>query len=222
MILFIRFIYWRLIDFYRNIRDKPQPHLFGIKCICGMYGQGKTMAMSYIATKFKKKYGDDIYISSNYGLAIQDFPFNDISLLSKEFDKPVVFLFDEVQNTFPSNERNFPRSVLKSLTFNRKGNGKLIYWSSQDHELVHKAFRRLTIEYGQVRTIRKRFTRIRWYLPADYQSLFEQNNYDKKMKIHPIKKDKFIQTDYIRNLYNSYSFDNGEILQDEKGLMKMK
>lgn len=218
--IFFEFLKWKSIDIYRYIKDKPSPHLFGVRCITGMYGQGKTMAMTWIALNYKKKYGDNILISTNYGLGIQDFPFTDISQLTVQYDKPIIFFFDEVQNEFPSSDRNFPKPVRQALTLNRKGNGKMIYWSSQDHELVHKNFRRLTIEFGLVRTLSKRYTRVRWYFPPDYQKLFEENNYDKKMKIKPFKTDKFIQTDYIRSLYNSYSWDNGESLEDNNSILK--
>lgn len=217
----LNFTKWKLIDLYRFFKYKPKPHLFGIRCITGMYGQGKTMAMSYIALQYRNKYKDNIYICSNYGLGIQDFAFSDIKQLTESYDKPILFFFDEVQNEFPATEKVFPKPVRQALTLNRKGNGKMIYWASQDHELVHKTFRRLTIEFGQVRTLFKRYTRIRWYLPYDYQLLFEENDIDKKRKIRPIKKESFIQTDYIRGLYNSYGWDNGESLKDSTGLLKI-
>lgn len=209
---FLDFIKWKLIDVYRFFKYPKKVHLYGIRCITGMYGHGKTVTMSYLAYKLRKKYGDKIYICSNYGLLIQDFAFTSTDQLIQQYDKPIVFFWDEVQNDFPSSDKNFPSEVRKALTLNRKGNGKMFYWASQDHELVHKTIRRLTIQYGQVRTLLGRRTRIKWYTKLDYENLVTQTDVKKCMKIHPIKKEKFIQTDFIRSLYDSFAWDNGEKL----------
>lgn len=211
--MLLDFIKWKIIDVRRNKKYGVKPHLFGVRCVTGMYGCGKTVTMTKIALDFRRKYGDKIYICSNFGLSIQDFPFNSINQTVKQYDKPIIFLWDEVQNDFPAQEKVFPKEVRQALTLNRKGNGKMFYWASQDHELVHKTIRRLTIEYGQVKTIMGRFTKIRWYKDYDYRALFEEVDINKKIKIHPFKTDKFIQSDYIRSLYNSFGWDNGEKLQ---------
>lgn len=212
-ILFLDFLKWKSIDLYRAVKHGLIPHLYGVRCVTGMYGCGKTMAMTKIALDFRNKYKDKIYICTNFGLAIQDFPFESIFQTVKQYDKPIIFFWDEVQNDFPASDKNFPKEVRQALTLNRKGNGKMFYWASQDHELVHKTIRRLTIHYGLVKTIGGRYTRLRWYFKEDYQRLFEENDFGKKMKIHPFKTLKFIQDDYLRSLYNSYGWDNGEKLE---------
>ena len=63
------------------------------------------------------------------------------------------------------------------------------------------------------KTIFGRYTKVRWYRDYDYKALYEEVDSNKKMKIHPFKKIKFIQSDYIRSLYNSYGWDNGEKLK---------
>jgi len=210
--LLLDLIKWVIIDIRRNIKFGKKLHLYGIRCIAGMYGQGKTTVLSHLGVEFRQKYKDKIYISSNYGFALQDFPYTDIRQISKVYDKPIIFLWDEVQNDFPATDRVFPPEVRKALTLNRKGNGKMFYWCSQDAELVHKTIRRLTIRTGLVRTLFGRYTRVKWYLQEDFLQLTEEIDPDKKRKIHPIGKDKFIQTDYLRSLFNSYGIDNGEKL----------
>lgn len=209
----LEFFKWKIIDIRRRVKFGKAPHLYGIRCVTGMYGCGKTVSMTKIALDYRKKYGDKVFICTNFGLSIQDFPFNSLDQLILQYDKPIIFMWDEVQNDFPANEKNFPKEVRQALTLNRKGNGKMFYWASQDHELVHKTIRRLTIEYGHVKTIFGRITRIKWYHDYDYKILFENDDINKKMKIHPFKRDKFIQTDYIRSLYNSFGWDNGEKLK---------
>lgn len=208
--IFLEFIKWIIIDIRRALKYKKPPHLYGIRCITGMYGCGKTMAMSKIALDLRRKYGDSIYICSNYGLLIQDFAFESIDQLGIQYDKPIVYFWDEVQNDFPADDRTFPKPVRQALTLNRKGNGKMFYWASQDHELVHKTIRRLTIEYGVVKTIMGRYTRLKWYRKEDYEYFYQQVDWKKRLKIHPFKKLKFVQTDYIRSLYDSFAWDNGE------------
>lgn len=204
------FIKWKIYDIYYFSKYGKPVHLFGIRCVCGMYGQGKTVALTNLAINYRNKYQEKIYIASNFGLGIQDFPITDIKVIIKHYDKPVVFLWDEVQNDFPATEKVFPKEIREALTLNRKGNGKMIYWCSQDHELVHKTIRRLTIEYGKVRTLFSRYTKIRWYLKEDYEMLTDELNIDKKRKVRPIRVESFVQSNYIRSLYDSYGIDNGE------------
>lgn len=210
--LFIEFLKWKVIDIYRFFKYPRVIHLYGIRCIGGMYGMGKTMAMTKVAIDLRNKYKDNVYICSNYGLGIQDFPFTDVSQTCKIYDKPIVFFWDEVQNDFPAQDKVFPKDLRKALTLNRKGNGKMFYWASQDHELVHKTIRRLTIEFGDVRTFFKRYTIVKWYTKDDYQRLFNSIDINNKIKIRPLSKLKFIQDDFIREQYDSFAWDNGEKL----------
>lgn len=214
-IILLDFIKWKLIDIYRKYRYGEDLRLYGIRCVVGMYGMGKTMSMTMLANDYRKKYGDKIYICSNYNLKIQDFAFADINQVAITYDRPVIFFWDEVQNDFPSDDRTFPRAIRKAFSLTRKGHGKMFYWASQDHELVHKTIRRLTIEYGMAKTIFKRLTRIRWYRKLDYEALYEQTDINKRMKIHSFKKQTFVQTDYLRNLYESFTEDNGEHLKKD-------
>lgn len=211
----IDFFKWKLVDIYRFFKYKPEPHLFGIYCITGMYGCGKTVTMSKIALDFRNKYKDKIYITTNFGFALQDFPFESISQLSQQFDKPIIYFWDEVQNEFPATDKVFSKEVRQALTLNRKGHGKRIYWASQDHELVHKTIRRLTIQYGMVKTFFGRFTRCKWFDDIDYQRYFMETDFNKRLKIHPRNRFSFIQSDYLRSLYNSFSWDNGEKLNSK-------
>lgn len=212
-IILLDLIKWKLIDLYRFKKYGKKLHMYGVRCLTGMYGCGKTMAMTKIAFDLRRKHGNDIYICTNFGLAIQDFEFNDVKQTGVQYDKPIVFMWDEVQNEFPATDKVFPKEIRQALSLNRKGNGKMFYWASQDHELVHKTIRRLTIEYGVCKSIFGRYTKVRWYRDYDYRALYEEVDINKKMKIHPFKKMKFIQSDYIRSLYDSYGWDNGEKLK---------
>ena len=64
----VQFIYWKFVDFFRFIKNPKRPlHLYGIWLYCGLYGCGKTMALSHYLATMRKRYGDRVYISTNYG-----------------------------------------------------------------------------------------------------------------------------------------------------------
>ena len=214
LLKFFNLLKWKLVDFYRFFHHKLDLHLYGVYCITGLYGCGKTVSMTYLANEYRNKYKDKILICTNFGFKNQDFPFISLRQLNYQYDRPIIYFFDEVQNIFPSSNRDFNPLVLEALTLNRKGHGKRVYWASQDHELVHKSFRRLTLKFGLVKTIFGRFTSLRWFNAIDYQRYFEQINYKKRLQLRASKRISFVQTDYLRSLYNSYGWDNGERVGD--------
>lgn len=202
----LSFLKWKLIDIYRFITVKDKPiHLYGIYGFFGLPGYGKTMAMSYELLELRKKYGDDIYIFTNYGFSQEDRPFLDWHMLLEEYDKPCVFAWDEVQNEFNSRAyANFPVELLTLLTQNRKGHGKRIYYTAQRYNRVDKVFRELSFLVGECRTIFGRYTRVRFYDTEDYEMLLSTPDVNKRIKIKPRRRISFIQTDFIRDCYNSY------------------
>lgn len=201
----IRLIYWKFKDIVKAIREPKAPHLYGIYGFFGLPGYGKTMAMSKRLLDLRRRYGDQIYIYTNYGFSYQDKPFDDWHMLLVTYDKPCIFAWDEVQNEFNSRDfKNFPTELLTLLTQNRKGHGKMILYTAQRWGRVDKVFRELTIWAYECKTIMGRLTSIKGYDWEDYEMLLNNTDVNKKMKIHPRDKQKFIQTDFIRECYNSY------------------
>lgn len=209
MVLF-ELLKWKSIDIYRElvrIRNKQEkkPHLYGIYGFFGLPGKGKTMAMVYMLTKYRKKYGDRIYIMTNFHYKEQDFEFRSWKDLLPEYDKPLVCAWDEVQNEFNSRDfRNFPVELLTLLTQNRKGNGKQILYTAQRWNRVDKVFRELTHYAIECNTIAGRLTRLRWYHWEDYEQWHATNNVDVRMRIKPVRKESFVQSDELREMYDSY------------------
>lgn len=60
-----RVLPWWCRDIYRYFKYPRKIHLYGIWLYCGLYGQGKTMALTEYLTRMRKKYGDKIYICTN-------------------------------------------------------------------------------------------------------------------------------------------------------------
>ena len=208
--LIFNLIKWKLIDLYREIKriwnkEDKKIHLYGIYGFFGLPGKGKTMGMVYQLNQYRKKYRDKIYIMTNFHYKDQDFEFTHWKDLLKEYDKPLVVSWDEVQNEFNSRDfKNFPVELLTLLTQNRKGNGKQILYTAQRWNRVDKVFRELTHFAIECNTIFKRWTRLRYYHWEDYESLQQTPHVELRRRIKPIKIIGFVQTDDMRNSYDSY------------------
>lgn len=180
-------------------------HMYGIYGFLGLPGKGKTMAMTYVLNEYRKKYGNDVLICTNYYFDKQDFIFNDWHQLLKQYDKPLIVAWDEVQNEFNSrNFKNFPTQLLTLLTQNRKGHGVQILYTAQRFDRVDKVFRELTNYFFDCKTLFKRFTVCKGYDDENYVMLKHEVDINRKMKIHPSFKIKFIQTDELREMYDSF------------------
>ena len=192
---------------YRMIKDNKDKgvHLFGIYGFFGLPGKGKTMGMCKELQRLRDKYGDKIYIMTNFCYNDEDFQFTSWKDLLKEYDKPLVCAWDEVQNEFNSRDfKSFPIALLTLLTQVRKKNGIQILYTAQRWHFVDKNFRSLSFGCYECSTIAGTLTVTRLYDPVDYDNLCSQSDYDKRRKIHPIKTDSFLQTDALRNSYDSY------------------
>lgn len=192
---------------FKSIKDKKNSdiHLFGIYGFFGLPGKGKTMAMCKELKRLRECYGDKIYIMSNFCYEDEDFAFIGWRDLLKEYDKPLVVAWDEVQNEFNSRDfKSFPISLLTLLTQVRKKNGIQILYTAQRWHFVDKNFRSLSFGCYECNTILGCFTITRLYDPIDYDNLCSNSDYDKRRRIHPIKTDSFIQSDELRHCYDSY------------------
>lgn len=180
-------------------------HLYGIYGYFGLPGRGKTMAMSRKLSQLRKQYGDKIYIMTNYCYNDQDFEFTSWKDLLKEYDKPLVVAWDEVQNEFNSRDfKNFPISLLTLLTQVRKKNGVQILYTAQRWHFVDKNFRSLSFGCYECGTILGNLSYTRLYDPVDYDALCSTSEYEKRRRIRPTMTESFIQTKALRNCYNSY------------------
>jgi hypothetical protein len=207
--LILELLFWKLVDLFRlfKIGKKRKVHLYGIWCFVGLYGGGKTMSLVEYLERKRKRFGSRIYIATNFFYKNQDFPIDSWQDLLKEYDKPVIFGYDELQNEFNSREyEKFPVNLMHMLTQNRKGHGKQIVYTAQDFETVDKNFRRLTTKVVRCKTWFGRLTITKAYDIEDFLQLSQTLSVDRKMRIRPKAKESstYVQTDYLRNLYDSY------------------
>lgn len=184
---------------------KGKVHLYGIKGYFGLPGTGKTMAMCKELKYLRSKYGDKIYIMTNFNYSDEDMPFTGWQDLTVPYDKPLVVAWDEIQNEFNSRDfRNFPIALLTQLTQVRKGNGIRLYYTSQRYGFVDKNFRQLSSTVCDCKTLLGRFTVVKEYDSLDYEELTSTVEVDKKRKIRPKSVISFVQTLALRNSYDSY------------------
>ena len=192
---------------FKRFKDKKEfgVHLYGIYGFFGLPGRGKTMAMSRYLREMRKKYGDSIYIMTNYYYDDQDFAFETWQDLLKPYDRPLICAWDEIQNYASSRDwKSFPPSLLTLLTQVRKNNGIQILYTAQRWHFVDKIFRSLTFGCYECNTLFGSLTYAKYYDALDYENLCSKTDSDKRFKIKPIHVDSFIQTDDLRNCYNSY------------------
>lgn len=192
-------------DLYRKLKNPRKVHLYGIWLYCGLYGQGKTMALTEYLSRMRDKYDDKIYISTNYGFKGEDFPLNTWRDLLTTYDKPIIFGYDEIQNEFNSRDyKNFPYELVKLLTQNRKGNGKQIVGTAQRYCRVDKVIRELCTHVIECKKAWfGRVTKTKRYDVEDYEQFINEVDVMKKRKI-PCRRYKFIQSDELRNAYDSF------------------
>lgn len=192
---------------YRKLKDNKecQLRLYGIYGYFGLPGKGKTMAMCNELKKLREAYGDQIYIMTNFCYKDEDYQFTSWKDLLKEYDKPLVCAWDEVQNEFNSRDfKTFPIALLTVLTQVRKKNGIQILYTAQRWHFVDKNFRSLSFGCYECNTILGCFTITKLYDPVDYDCLCSNSDYEKRRRIKSIKTDSFIQTDALRFAYDSY------------------
>lgn len=192
---------------FRKVKDvkETQFRLYGIYGFFGLPGKGKTMAMCKYLQDMRKRYGQDIYIMTNFFYQDQDFEFTSWKDLLKEYDKPLIVAWDEIQNEFNSRDfKNFPISLLTLLTQVRKKNGIQLLYTAQRWHFVDKNFRTLSFGCYECSTILGCYTVAKLYDPVDYDNLCSQSDYDKRMRIKPHSYFSFVQTDKLRACYDSY------------------
>ena len=205
IISLLRIIGWLCIDLVRKIRSRGKTHLYGIWCFVGLPGAGKTMSLVQYLDTQRRKYGGNIIIITNFYYAGQDEPLSGWEMLMQEYDKPVIFAWDELQNEFNSREyRKFPTRLVHELTQNRKGNGKQVVYTTQTFTAVDNNFRNLTNRVVDCRTYLGRLTSCRYYKREFYEARIESKAIDRKARVKPSNVVRFIQTDFIRSRYDSF------------------
>jgi hypothetical protein len=201
-----RLIGWRTIDIFRAIKNRGKKiHLYGIWCFVGLPGAGKTMSLVRYLDQQRRKYGNKVIIFTNFRYAGEDGAITGWQMLKQEYDRPVIFAWDELQNEFNSRKyRDFPIPLIHELTQNRKGNGKQIVFTTQEYTAVDKTFRNLTTQVVDCRTYLGRMTSCRYFDTKFFEAMQAAAAIERKIKIRPKRVERYIQTDDLRKRYDSF------------------
>lgn len=197
------FLKLKFIDLINLLKSKNKPfNLYGLTIFCGMQGYGKTISMveqlEYIRLNFP-----GVKICTNFGYINEDFPLTDWQqILTCRNEDGIVFAIDEIQNEFDVYDvRNFSQRILRTITQQRKQKIK-IYGTAQHFNRVSKPLREQTFEVVDCITLGGRWTFQKCFDAQEYNCTIE--NPDKRLKLRKKWRKNFVQTDEIRNLYDSY------------------
>jgi hypothetical protein len=199
----IDFLRWKIIDFIRLFRDGRGFDQYGLTIYCGRQGAGKTMAMVEYLERMKKEYPDCVIVT-NFGYKGQTRAMDSWRDLVeiRNGTKGVIFAIDEIQNEYDSTKwKDFPEQLLSQITMQRKQRIKIVA-TSQVFTRVVKQLREQCFEVVECRTLFGRWTFTRCYDAVEYN--FVIDNPEKKSKLFKLWRHSFIQSDYLRERYDSY------------------
>lgn len=202
----LAFLYWKIKDivsfFNKNIpKEFPE---YGLTMFCGRQGSGKTVSMTEYLERMRSAY-PDVLIYTNYNYQNETEPMNGWrDLLEKRNGiKGVIFAIDEIQNEYDSmSYKDFPESLLSVITMQRKQRIKIVA-TSQIYSRVVKQLREQCFQVVECYTFCGRWTFTRCFDADEYNLIIDNpNNRD---DIKRLFKYNFIQTDKLRQLYDTYS-----------------
>lgn len=204
------FFKWKYVDVKKYFDDKKKGvsvfKPFGLKMFCGRQGSGKTIGMVFYLFLIRKFYPKAM-IYTNFDYKFQNGPLNSLNdlLQIRNGENGVVFALDEIQNEFSClSSKDFPETLLSQITQQRKQR-ICILATSQIFMRVAKPLREQCFEVIDCRTFFGRWTSLRCYDADDYNSIVDKLNNETKFKLPKKWKRSFIQTDDLRNSYDTYS-----------------
>ncbi len=168
-------------------------------------GYGKTIGIVDELERIKKEYPKCL-ICTNIWYKKQDVPLVDWRQLLevRNGTNGVVFVIDEIQNEYDNSKwKDFPEGILSVITQQRKQRIK-IYLSSQVYTRVVKQIREQCFDVVECKTFFKRWTRLKCFDADEYNSIVDNPTPEKKFKLKKKWSRSFIQSNFLRNLYDSY------------------
>lgn len=195
------FIKYKIYDIKHFDKDTfPE---YGMTIYCGRQGGGKTTAMVEYLERMRKKYPKCLIIT-NFGYKYEDY-----SMTSwRDFFKyrngkhGVIFAIDEFQNEYNSNDyRDFPEDLLRQITQQRKQKIKIVA-TSQVFTRVVKQVREQCYEVVECTTLASRWTFTKCFDADDYNLAID--DIEKKHKIRRKWRRNFVQTNALREAFDSY------------------
>lgn len=178
---------------------------YGLIMFVGRQGEGKTLSLVNYARDLKAA-NPNLMVYANFKTTFADGVISSLNdlLTIRNGEQGVLFLIDEIQNEFSSNaSRDFPETLLSTLTMQRKQRIHIAA-TSQVFTRVAKPIREQCFEVVECRTFFNRWTRNKCYDAVDYNCVVDSKSPDAKRKLRKKWHKSFIQTDELRNCYDTY------------------
>lgn len=200
--MFFDFIRWKIYDLIILLINGRKFNLYGVTCFCGRQGSGKTLGVVDTLESIRTKYPDCI-ICTNINYVHEDIPLTSwLQLLYlRNGEDGVVFVIDEVQNN-GLDWSKFPETLLQVITMQRKQKIK-IYLTAQVYKSVVIQLRRQCFDVVECRTFLGRWTRHKCYDAEEYNNIIDIVTPDRRLKLRKKWKNSYIQSNYIRSLYDT-------------------
>jgi ATP-dependent Clp protease ATP-binding subunit ClpX len=211
----LEFLKWFGIDIYRALKYGRNFTEFGLTLYCGRQGGGKSISIVEYLERMRIKF-PKVKIITNFGYVHEDLSMSDWRdlLHVRNGLDGVIFAIDEIQNEYNSNDwKDFPEDLLREVTQQRKQRIKIVA-SSQVFTRVVKQLREQCFEAVECRTLAGRWTFQRCFDAEDYMAVTD--NPEKKVRLHRKWRYSFVQSDAIRQLFDSYKKIEG--MRDKKFL----
>ncbi|MDD3016681.1 MAG: hypothetical protein PHR41_09370 [Lactococcus chungangensis] len=206
---FFRFLRYVVQDTQKAKADRKQGIVefdqYGVKMFCGRQGYGKTIGIVWYLEGLRAKY-PNLQIYTNFGYTHEDGALTGLNdlLVYRNGTDGVVFAIDEIQNEFSSAaSRNFPESMLSTITMQRKQRVTILC-SSQVFARAAKPLREQCYEVVECHTLAKRWTFLECFDAEDYNRYVDRVSEDNKAKVARKWRNSFVQSDELRGLYDTY------------------
>lgn len=203
-----QFVVWKYKDIkyikadLRLGKKKFKP--YGLKMFTGRQGCGKTVSLVNTLNDYHQEY-PKAKIYTNFRYRHADGQLNSLNdlLTLRNGEDGMIFALDEIQNEFSSNtSKDFPENLLSTITMQRKQK-IVILASSQVFTRVSKPLREQCFEVIECKTIFGRWTKMKCYDADDYNFMIDNLDPKKKFKTPKKWKKSYIQTDDLRNCYDT-------------------
>lgn len=206
------YFYFKSI-FYRLFLDFCDGFPTGLTLFCGRQGSGKTISAIRYLEGLKNDY--NFLLFSNIFCSFADAKIEDLSDIFKCIDenrgKNIVFLIDEIQNTFSSrNKKGLNEDILRLICQQRKQKIHIVA-TSQVFTSVSKPLREQTNIVVNCMTKFARQTFNFWFFADDYNLYYDVTAPKKMEKLKPFNKEVFFQEDELRKKYDTFEIVNSLI-----------
>jgi hypothetical protein len=195
-----------LYDKFLYIKNKEKYIFkgFGLHIYVGLFGSGKTSSMVHDSYILAKKY-PQLTILTN--MQLKGFPKHTNIIPLENFQQIIdaphntLILIDEISTVFNSRDwktEGIPATLLGTLLQVRKER-KMLYATAQRFNHVDSLIRQITYSVRECKCILGRWNIVKVYDGYDY----ELKTGNSMLKSKPLKFYGFIQTDFLRNLYDT-------------------